>query len=260
MKRILIIGILGALFAGCGVNETPEVSDIKKSLEDQFAGCKYIKFNDVEKLNGRELSSGRYAVSQKYTVEILPLGGYASDLEKIERDQEKVNGIGSALKAEIKEREKRIKAEIEQLNSELAIAAEAHEERLKRAVSDVEVHDETARYKEAQLKHRARWEELDNALESVLRSYSSELSAKLAAAGYSDDIDRDLAIGLRKMQQRAVNEFDSSCNRMSSTGRSIALQIAGYDPISQMRALAKGHAKEFSETVTYTKTEKGWIR
>lgn len=260
MKRILIIGTLATLFAGCGVNKIPEVSDIKKSLEEQFSECKYLKFSDVEKLNGRELDSGRYAVTQKYTIQILPLSGYASELEKIEETQAKIKEIEAALRAEFDERAERIKAEIRQLDSDFEIVVQAHEEKLGKAVSNAEVQEEKERYLELSHKKMGRWQELDRALGSVNRSYGSELSAKFVAAGYSEGIKTDLENGYYKMHQRAVQEFDGACKNMSPAGRSKALQVAGFSPGSQMSALAKGHVAQFSETVTYTKTEKGWIR
>lgn len=263
MKRTLIVGAVAAALAGCGVNKIPEVSDIRKSLEEQFAECKYVSLSDIKKLNGQDLGSGRYAVKQQYTLEILPLSGYASEFDKWQDTNAKVKQIQEALSAEFTERKERIKAEIKQLDENFSKVVQAHEASLEKAIargaSDAEIQEEKQRYLKASAQRMERWKELDDAFYND-GDFSAELTTKFVAAGLPAKIMEDLNSSYSQMHKRAVQEFDSTCNKMSSAGRVMALQVGGLSPGTQMIALAKGKKMEFSDTATYTKTENGWIR
>ena len=265
MKRKLIAGAIAIALTGCGVNEIPEESDIKKSLEEQFSGCKYVKFSDVQKLNGQELNSGRYSVIQKYTLEVLPLSGYTAELEKIEKDKAKVMEIEGAVKAEITERRNKIKSELQKLDSDFDAVAKAHYEKLEKLrsmqVSDDEIDVEKASFKEAELKRLTRLEELNDTLSKLDYTYTSELVPKLAEAGFTEGEHTSFHLdkSLDELRRRAIQEINSECKNMPQAGFSRVMQVTGVGS-SQMSALTKGKSAELTETVTYMKTEKGWIR
>lgn len=229
MKYMPIFGVLA--LSACGVNSIPETSDIKTSLKDQMGECKYVKISDVKKINGRDLGSGRYAVEQEFELEILPESKY-------EKDVDRVTAAGPLFE--------KVYDDFKQGEVELYA-------KYKQDMASVPP-DDMDRY-EQQRKAQ---------LQKDLFANLDAQKAKLAAAGFVVGPNENLPNSTAKFEgdllRQMIQGFDGTCNQIKWPGKAMVLQVAGLNPYKQMLALAKGTKGKLTETVTYTKTEKGWIR
>lgn len=69
MKKIILLAVLcGGALAGC--SSSPDVSDVKATLEEGWGECKGLKFSDLKKTNGIDHGKS-YELAVSYKLEVL---------------------------------------------------------------------------------------------------------------------------------------------------------------------------------------------
>lgn len=249
------------LLSGCGINAIPETSDIKNNLLDQFGGCKYIKLSDVKKINGRDLGNGRYQVDQEFALEILPDSKFAAEYEQLMADKAAYKQIEQGVIDKHQAKRDALTAEIEKIKEERNKMADRHEKFMSSPSASA---DERAKaindYLAADGENTRNMSQLDGEIGNISRNFLAEVEQAMVAAGYPPKADSEASGRYRQLLNKMITQFDSTCNHMTSDGKTMVLQVGGLEPGRQMEAFTKGAKMQFKGSVAYTKTENGWVR
>lgn len=255
----LLLGTL--MLTACGINAIPEASDIKSSLEAQFGGCKYVKISDVKKLNGRDLGDGKYGVDQEFTLELLPQPQFKDEAEKMLAAREAFKRFEQEFKAKFQEKTVLLEAEATKADELSRAVQEKYGPMLvigsplSRAEQDKASVQYDIEYKEVEKAVAAAYAALNAHRGSLIQ----ELKNAAVAAGYPQNAAAELDKQYNEVLKKMTSEFDSTCTKLTSNGKTMVLQTAGLGAGDQMASFIRGTKKSFSGFVVYMKTEKGWV-
>lgn len=231
--------ILSTLILVTACSKTPSKSDITASLEREAAGnCKVLDFQNVEKINGIELSPTEYRISAKYDVVIKPIPELTEPWTELNRKEEVSKQLlserDSAYKSVSNKYDPEIKA-LWQQREELASEARA-------ASRDV---DSDPRDTELSGK--------------IMNAQTMKSEAQGEVSKQYDQAIQDAKIGnlseeKKALYFKAMSMLAKQC-KQNTFGWNILHKAFGEDKV---QALTKGVTTPMTAELTFVKTENGW--
>lgn len=220
------------VLVSCGVNKVPENSDIKKAMQEQFGGCKYIKLSDSNKLNGRDLGNGKYKVQQEFKLEFIPPNDYHKTIEEISYAYKTYSDLTT------------------ETNKKFWALEGERKERI--MASD-------GKYSSGEIDYESRKQEnsnIDSDFKAKVEALEKQKFEELKKRGVSTNGEPP---GVSSLIPKMRQDFDTACKNISRLGERMVSELIGYTVSDQIEAFDKGVEKKMTQEAVYVKTENGWM-
>lgn len=232
--------IFSTLILITACSRTPSSSDIRASLEREAAEqCKLLDFQNVEKLNGVEISPTEYRISAKYDVVIKPFSELAETWTQLKKREDASIQLQSQLDSGNKSvwdkytpQVRALEKQSEELVREIVAAASGD-------------YDKDSRYIEIQ-------EKISNAKQQInleLREVSKRNDQAKSEANLGN-----VSVDKETFHYKTMDMAVKQC-QYNSFGWKIMSKALGE---GKVQGLVQGATRPMTAELTFIKTENGW--